>query len=372
MNQQQNRYFVVVAPGLEKLCAGEMSAIGLQPAGDQRGGIEFQGGLRELYLANLRLRTASRILVRLGDVSARDFPTLYQRLSRLPWGRFIKPGTACNIRAASYRSRLSHTGRVAETCRKAITNALGAAENKSEEKQKVFLRIEADQCQVSIDGSGELLHRRGYRASRVAAPLRETLAAGCLLALGYDGSQALVDAMTGSGTFAIEAALIALQRAPGVKRKFAFMDWPKYRPGLWQQLLLEAQREEQSGLTAPIIAVDNNPKAIVAAEQNLAAAGLGGVVQLNYSPMQRLSPPAPTGLILCNPPYGERLGRDAALQALYHDLGQLYAGAFAGWLGAIVCPETPLVQTAGLQLVRQLRFSNGGIPVSLLEKSGKK
>ena len=370
MAEQNNCYFAVTTPGVEQVCARELQLLKLNPNA-QFGGVEFSGGLEELYQANLWLRSAARILVRLGEVTARDFPTLYKKLLRLPWGRFIKPGTPCAVRVVCHRSRLSHSGRVAETTEQAICKSLGAESDPQGNPQQVLVRIEDDRCLVSIDSSGELLHRRGYRLTNVAAPMRENLAAGCLLALGYDGSQSLIDAMTGSGTFAIEAALIALQRAPGANRQFAFMDWPKYRPGLWNQLLQQARQSERSVLTAPIIALDNNPKAIAAAEQNLTAAGLAGRVQLQCLPMQQLMPETAQGLIICNPPYGERLGRTAALQALYRDIGRCYGESFAAWQGALVCPDAELVRSTGLPLEAQLRFSNGGIRVSLLEKPGK-
>ncbi len=183
-----------------------------------------------------------------------------------------------------------HRGRIAATCMAAIGKALGTAGTVGIRPQKIFLRFNADRCLVSIDSSGEHLHRRGYRFARVRAPLRETLAAGCLLACGYDGSLPLVDLMTGSGTFAVEAALIALNRAPGKERDFAFMDWPKYRPGLWRQLLAEAQSEERSGLSQPVVAVDKSDSAIIAARQNLETAGLKGLVQLQCTDFQRFVP----------------------------------------------------------------------------------
>jgi len=369
MRKQVDRYFVVTTPGFENICARELTDLGIQTVNIVHGGVEFEGGLHELYLANLWLRSATRILVRLGDVVARDFPTLFQRLSRLPWGRFVKPGFSCEIRVASRGSRLNHTGRIAEACEAAMTKALGVKGTSTGTAQKIFVRMSDNHCEVSIDSSGELLHRRGYRQARVTAPLRETLAAGCLLACGYNGSLPLLDLMTGSGTFAIEAALIALHRAPGQGRNFAFMDWPKYRSGLWQQLLVEAQREEQSALPSPIYAVDNNPKAIEAAQMNMEMVGLGGAIELSCGHMQQQQPQSSNGLLICNPPYGERLGKNASLKALYHDLGHLYGSVFSHWQGAIICPESELVTVTGLSLSPLIRFTNGGMKVSLLEKS---
>ncbi|MDX2495943.1 MAG: class I SAM-dependent RNA methyltransferase [Desulfuromusa sp.] len=369
MQKQKNDYFVVTAPGFENICARELADLGIQPTNTIRGGVEFEGGLQELYLANLWLRSASRILVRLGGVAARDFPILFQRLSRLPWGRFVKSGSAYEIRVASRGSRLNHTGRIAEVCEAAMTKVLGEKRGTIGSVQKIYLRMNDDRCQVSIDSSGEHLHRRGYRQARVAAPLRETLAAGCLLACEYDGSSPLLDMMTGSGTFSIEAALIALHRAPGKGRDFAFMNWPKYRPGLWRQLLIEAQREEKSTLPSHIIALDNNPKAIAAVQQNLEKIGLDGLIQLSCGNMQQLQPQFPSGLMICNPPYGERLGKNASLKSLYHDLDRLYGNTFADWQGAIICPESELIKSTSTSFAPLLRFSNGGIKVALLKKS---
>ena len=370
MRNSLDSFFVITAPGLEAVCEGELRSLGLHPESTVRGGVEFSGGLRELYLANLWLRSASRILVRLGEVSARDFPTLFKRLSKLPWGRFIKPGTRCEIRAVSHQSRLMHTGRMAEVCQAGIAKSLGRDSTvEGEPVQKIYLRMNDDHCQVSVDSSGEHLHRRGYRHARVVAPLRETLAAGCLLACNYDGSVPFVDLMTGSGTLAIEAALIALKRAPGKERTFAFMDWPKYRAGLWNQLLAEARRGEQTELSAPIFGVDNNLKAIEAVTRNLERIGLDGTIQLTCGQMQEFDSPADHGLVLCNPPYGERLGKNASLQALFHDLGQVYGDKFRLWRGALICPESSLLKRTGLAFLPLLHFSNGGLKVALVEKS---
>lgn len=369
MSNPQQRYFAVTAPGLEQICADELAELGIDGLTVLVGGVEFDGGLRELYLANLQLRSASRILARIGELQARDFPALFKRLLRLPWGRFVKPGSRYEIRASCHRSRLSHSGRVEETCRRAINQALGTNETDGAAVATILLRLDNDRCQVSIDSSGGLLSRRGYRVARGTAPLRENLAAASLLRLGYDGTQPLVDAMTGAGTFAIEAALIALNRAPGKMRTFAFMDWPKYRAGLWQQLLQQAEQTEKTVPAARIVAVDSNPKAIVAAERNLEAAGLSGLVELCCRPMQELVPETRTGLLICNPPYGQRLGQNATLRALYRDIGRVYGETFAGWRGALVCPDNELIRSTGLRFERLCRFSNGGIKVALLEKT---
>lgn len=367
-----NEYFVVTPPGFENLCVGELEDLQLAPGAPLPGGVPFRGSLRELYLANLWLRSASRILVRLGTVTARDFPTLFQRLALLPWGRFVKPGQGCSFRVTSRSSRLVHSARIAETCREAIAKALGEACPEGSPGATILLRLEENCCLVSIDSSGEHLHRRGYCLDRGKAPLRENLAAGCLLASGYDGSRPLIDPMAGSGTFLSEAALIALNRAPGRWRRFAFMDWPKYRPGLWRQLLDEAARQEKAELPALISGNDKQSRAIEVARRNLAAIGLQAAIELQCGRLQQLTAPAAEGLLICNPPYGGRLGAGDDLAILYRDIGRLWRERFAGWQMALLCPPGVLPQSTGLALDPALKFRNGGLKVVLWQKVPEK
>ena len=366
MAQVDDQYFVVTPPGFEEICAREMRALRLADVVVAPGGVSFRGGLEDLYLANLWLRSASRVLVRIGELGARDFPTLYKRLVRLPWGRFVRPGCACQVRVHSRASRLVHSGRIAETCREAIARALGAPEDAQHPGPTVYLRLRENRCQVSVDSSGAHLHQRGYRPFAAAAPLRENLAAGCLLACGYQGTRPLRDLMTGSGTLAIEAALIALRRPPGRDRRFAFMDWPGYRAGLWEQLLIRARQEEKTALAAPIVGCDNNPRAIEAARRNLQAAALDDQVELHCADLRHCPGSRDPGLFVCNPPYGGRLGRHAALRSLYRQLGVLVRSELSAWQGGIICPEQGLIRESGLPLSTRLRFANGGIRVALL------
>lgn len=372
MQENQRDFFVVTPPGTEPICAAEMSALGLLSRQTTHGGISFSGGLRELYLANLWLRTASRVLVRLGTFSARDFPTLYKRLLRLPWGSYIKPEADYRIRVASARSRLNHSDRIAEVCGQAISRALGTtaegASGSAATTQTILLRLAEDQVEVSIDSSGEHLHRRGYRRLRNAAPLRENLAAAALLACAYDGKVPLIDIMTGSGTFVIEAALIALHRPPGRDRAFAFMDWPKFRHGLWQQLLAEAQRHELPHPPRKIVGIDSNPKAIAAAQENIRQAGLASAIDVRQERLQTLTPSTPEGLLVGNPPYGERLGKGTSLQRFYHDLDRLYGETFAPWQGLLLCPQQLVASMKKVRFMPAASFSHGGIKVAALVK----
>ncbi|HMB14729.1 MAG TPA: RNA methyltransferase [Pelovirga sp.] len=372
MKDSSRECFAVTPPGLEAICVQELVTLGLSPREPVTGGVEFCGEIRDIYLANLWLRSANRILVRLGTLTARDFPTLYQRLVRLPWGRYIKPGTACDVRAVSQRSRLLHTGRICAVCREAINKALGSSAVATGPTQMVLLRVNDDQVEVSIDSSGDHLHRRGYRQARSAAPLRENLAAAALLACGYDGTLPLVDMMTGSGTFVIEAGLIAANKAPGISRDFSFMLWPKFREQLWRQLLKVAKEGERDDGYAPIYGVDNNPKAIAAARANVERAELVSGVEVSHGKLQNLVPPGASGLMIGNPPYGTRLGGSTDLRGFYADIEYLCSEVFASWKCALLCPEAVAVQMRKLKLTPVLGFSHGGIRVFLfVGNSGK-
>jgi putative N6-adenine-specific DNA methylase len=357
--------FAVTAPGLETVCAAELRALGIDDVRAVGGGVEFAGGLRELYLANLWLRSASRVVVRVGAVKCSDFPDLYRKTSRLPWGKFLSPTTPVAVRAASHRSRLIHTGRIAATIGEGVDSALGrSAPAEGGVTQQVLARFEDDLCLLSVDSSGELLHRRGYRVETAHAPLRETLAAGLLQLLGWKGDRPLFDPMCGSGTLVIEGALLAGLRAPGMHRSFAFMNWPGYRPGLWEALRTEARRGERSP-DVLLTGCDRDVVAIEAARRNGERAGLGeGVIWDRRELTEQLRRPGP-GLLLCNPPYGERLGRGEDLRPLYRQLGQVCRDSFSEWQVAILCPDERLARATGLPLEKRAGLVNGGIDVAL-------
>lgn len=364
--------FAVAAPGLEGPCATELEQLGFAGIAAAAGGVAFTGGLRELYLASLYLSVASRILARVGEVKARAFPELFQRTVRLPWGRFIRPGMPLQVRAVCHRSRLMHTGRIADTVAEAIAHALGqagpAAPRPGEPVQLVLARFEDDCCLLSVDSSGELLHRRGYREEGGAAPLRETLAAGSLRLLGWDGSIPLADPLCGSGTFVIEAALLAGRRPPGGQRSFAFMHWPKYRPGLWQALQGEAQRAQiRPGVT--LVGSDRDAAVVAQALRNADRAGVDDFVTFSQSELQHLRVSGPPGLVVCNPPYGSRLGADVDLPRFYRSLGKDLPQAFPQWRIALLTPDQELARNTGLPLQSIARLENGGIAIGLYAMS---
>lgn len=371
-HRRTEQFYAVTAPGLEEVCAAELTALGIAPGEISTGGIAFTAKLRELYLANLWLRTATRILVRFAEFQSRDFPDLYRKALRLPWGSFIKAEKAVAFRITCHGSRLNHTTRIAETLESALNQALGRSTNPAATRtQLVLVRIVDDRVMISIDSSGELLHRRGYRQSTTAAPLRETLAAGILVILGWDGSEALADPMCGSGSFLTEGALLARQQAPGLNRSYAFMDWPGYREGLWKLLCDEANRraiEPKVSLTG----ADESPEAITAARDNAERSGNDNYITFTESPLNQHQPRDGSGLVVCNPPYGKRLALDQNAQGFYADLGTELKRIFPGWRKAIICPDPGLVKAAGLPFRQAAKLDNGGLSVGLYVTAARK
>jgi putative N6-adenine-specific DNA methylase len=365
LKKSSEKLFAVTAPGLEAVCAAELMALGMADVQGVTGGVEFTGSLKDLYRANLWLRSASRVLVRVGEVKASDFPELFRKAVRLPWGKFIRPDAGVQVRAVSHHSRLGHTGRIETTVGKAVDRALGRPASPPEARQQIVVRFEKDVALLSVDSSGALLHRRGYRGEAVAAPLRETLAAGILGLLGWDGTVPLADPMCGSGTFLIEGALLAANRAPGLAREFAFLDWPGSRPGLWEVLRSEARAAIRPPVAA-ILGSDRDAGAVAAARRNADRAGVAAWVDFQERDLSRRGPLPGPGLAVCNPPYGKRLGRGSDLRTAFEELGRSCREAFPGWRVAFLCPDERLARATGLHPEPVALLVNGGIRVALM------
>lgn len=363
MKNRPVQIFAVVPPGLEALCERELQQLGIAATRPLRGGVEFVGGLEELYLANLWLRCASRLLVRVGEFHCRDFPAMFRKCRQLGWGQFVRPGQPLTIRVTSRQSRLFHTDRVEQVVREAIAQALGGpADNSELAPIMLVVQVVDDHCLISVDSSGEHLHRRGYRRHAVAAPLRENLAAGLLLHTGWAGDRPLLDPLCGSGTFVIEAALQAADIPPGRQRSFAFMGWPGFRPGLWNNLLDQAERRKAPPTTT-IVGRDLAPAALAAARQNAEAAGVAEWIDWQAGDVMELTVSGDAGLLICNPPYGGRLGEPARLPEWYARLGKTLNQACRDWQLALIVTEPALVSGWGRGMQQQLRFRNGGLEV---------
>jgi putative N6-adenine-specific DNA methylase len=396
--------FAPTAPGLESIAAGELKGLGVR--GNQEvGGVAFGGELERVYEANLWLRTASRIVVRLGQFHASTFYELERHSKKLPWPDFLPESGAVEVRVTCRKSKLYHSDAVAERVLSAIAGSasrnvqLRAASSVGDEDgeegengggegtsagqvrgptQLFIVRIVHDQCEISADSSGELLHRRGYRKEVAKAPLRETLAAAMVLASGWEGQRGapLLDPMCGSGTIPIEAALIARGIAPGLQRDFQFMKWPTFDRDLWNGII-EKARSTQTNPELDIRGADRDAGAISAAMHNAARAGVAGdtgfsVESLSGSIDATEDVAIGEGWILTNPPYGVRVGESKDLRDLYSALGTALKTK-RGWRIGLLTSDAVLAAQMRLPLWSRFATRNGGIAVSFLvsEKSAK-
>lgn len=361
----------ITPPGVEHLTAAELVALGMTPEASEPGGVGFQATLRELYLTNLELRTATRIVVRVAEFPARAFYELERKSKRVPWAEFLTPGAPIRFRVTSRKSKLYHQDAVAERLMTAARGESMAAATDDEEndgatEQLFLVRIVRDVVTISADSSGELLHRRGYRRATGKAPLRETLAAAMLLGAGYDGSRPLLDPFCGSGTIPIEAALLARPIAPGLRRRFAFEQWPGFDRTLGAAVREAALSRVLTAAPALIGGSDRDRGAVEAARGNAERAGVAGDIALRTAPLSELAPSPGPGLLITNPPYGVRVSEGADLRDLYARLGVLFRERASGWTIALLSADPILAGQLGVSTATRWESNNGGIGVRLL------
>jgi putative N6-adenine-specific DNA methylase len=345
----------VCAPGIEGVCANELTAMGIRIRRTMIGGVEFSATDRQIYAANLWLRTANRVVVRIGRFVATTFEQLQGAAADLPWDTWIPDGTTPEFRVTSTSSRLSHTGAIAERLRAVVGRG-------SDPGPLVVVRVIHDRVTVSVDSSGDALYKRGWRQDISLAPLRETLAAAMLLASDWDPATALVDPMCGAGTIAIEGALLASGRPPGGGRSFAFMAWPCFAPGTWASV--RATTPPKVKEMPPIIAVDHDAGAVAAAKANAQRAGVD--IELHCAALSKLESPGGRGMLICNPPYGKRLSASKDLRDLYATLGKVVRARFGSWRVALLVADRRVAEHSGLAFQEAFRSENGGIPIRLL------
>ena len=358
------RLFAVAAPGLEPIVARELTALGEQPSTED-GGVSWEGDFQSLMRANLWLRTASRVVVRMASFKATAFFELEKRAKKLPWKDFLPAGQSAEFRVTSRKSRLYHSDAIAERLRLWVTGTEGPPAAGAD-AQLFVVRVVHDTVEISADASGALLHQRGYRQAVAKAPLRETLAAALLLGAGWTGESALMDPMCGSGTIPIEGALIARRIAPGIQRDFAFCRWPAFDAAAWESVRTGARSGERSA-GVPIVGTDRDAGAVEAAIANAERAGVAADVQFGRAALSAMKAVAGTGLVATNPPYGVRVQGAGDIRNLYAQLGNVLRERFAGWTVAFYSPEARLTSQLGIPVSERFVTTNGGIRVSANE-----
>ncbi|HEU0265904.1 MAG TPA: THUMP domain-containing protein [Geobacterales bacterium] len=307
MAGEKRQYLATAARGLGEVVAQELKALGIEVMGEERHGVRFAGDLRDCYRANLWLRCANRILLPLADVPAATANELYDQIRAIPWQQYLTPEMTLAVSATTHDSFASHSGWLALKVKDAIVDTLrdqcGSRPSVDVRNPDlaVVVHLVKNRCSISLDSSGEGLDRRGYRLERTPAPLRETLAAGLVMLSGWDETVPLVDPMCGSGTIAIEAALRASHRAPGLERSFGFQRWPDFDSQLWQRVLEDA-RQQVVQPVASIIAADLDVASLQIAEANAQRAGVASFITFIRSDMGDLTPPLHQGCSSPTPP----------------------------------------------------------------------
>lgn len=413
-----DKYFAVCARGLEAATAQELKALGAAEIREARSGVEFCAEPEILYRALLGLRTASRVLRPLRDFASANYAMLYDQVRRIPWENYLTPETSfaidCVISGQGRRevlaakpadvqpvrripgrgvitpvirpleapigprhdpTKLEHSHFAALKIKDAIADRMrrerGARPNVNREDPDVRIHalIKDGRCTISLDASGASLHERGYRRSDSGAPLKETLAAGLIQYSGWDADSPFLDPMCGSGTIVIEAAMMALKIAPGLRRaRFGCFGWPEFNRELWDRVVAEVTAERRSVLSFPIVGWDDSPKAIAAARENARIAGVDRFVKFEQKEIGDLEPiGGRPGTVIVNPPYGERLGNVEYLRGDYEIMGDLFKKRMAGWKAGVFTGNPELAKAVGLKPSRKFPLWNGPIECRLLK-----
>lgn len=375
VRSRTHTWLAVCAPGLEQILCAEMTGCGIVPSATEiHGGVEFDGRLETGMTANLLLRTPSRVLVRVASFKGRAVEDIFRETAAIPWEAWIPCDCAVDLQPTIHSSRIESPTLLKTTVQDAMIrrfNNEALAPPRFIDvagAQKVLARLDEDRLTLSLDSSGDLLHRRGWRRKSVAAPIRESLAAAILLAAGYDGAENLVDAMCGSGTFAIEAALIAASVPPAISavepRRFAFMDWPAFPAAAWNHMtgaFSGRSDADPAGNRALIFARDIDPIAIEATRANAASSTVRGHVAFEVADFFAAPPPCPPGLLVLNPPYGLRLDVDSSPAALYRRIARSMQADWRDWRYAIVMPDAALARQWPIPVEHRMDFRHGGL-----------
>ncbi len=373
---RRREYFAVTAPGFENLCLKELQSLELTrlTASEETGGVAFKGRLQDCYIANLSLRTASRILMRIETLHATHFGQLQKKFSQIPWELFLRNDSLPQVHVTTRHCKLYHSRAISERLLTAIatrqkTVEFLAPDKKSENlPQTIHIRGVDDRFIVSIDSSGENLYKRGIKKHGGTAPLRETTAAAALMLAGYTGAEPLVDPMCGSGTFALEAALMAKNTPSGLFRDFAFMGWPSYQHKRWEYLKQQAQKQIVTPKAGLIFASDKNEKACQQLSRCLHQFGLDDTVTVSHADffeIDRNQISEKPGFIAINPPYGRRIGTKRESTELFSRIINRLQKSFKGWQLILLVPGKLSAQNLQLRL-KHYPYWHGGLKLNLM------
>lgn len=337
--------FLVCPPGLEPFLCAEAQNKGFDTPQAVPGGVTVQGGWPDVWRANLELRGAARVLARIGSFMAFHLAQLDKRSRKFPWGDVLRADVPVKVQVTCKASKIYHAKAATERIVTALTDSHGITVS-AEAELVLKVRINDNQVTISMDTSGAALHQRGHKEAVGKAPMRENLAAMFLHQCGYDGTQAVVDPMCGSGTFVIEAAEIAAGLHPGRSRSFAFEQLASFDAGAWEDM---RGNTDVIPTQCRFFGSDRDAGAIRMSTANAARAGVQDAVAFSCHGAAEVRPPeGPPGLVIVNPPYGARIGNKKLLYPLYGTLGKTMLEHFKGWRVGLVTSEPPLAKACGL------------------------
>ncbi|WAR44892.1 bifunctional 23S rRNA (guanine(2069)-N(7))-methyltransferase RlmK/23S rRNA (guanine(2445)-N(2))-methyltransferase RlmL [Methylomonas rapida] len=378
----QYQLFATTPKAMEGILAAEIEALGGQHVQQKLAGVAFVGDLALAYRVCLWSRTANRVFLPLSSFEVKSQQDLYDGVKRINWFEHMKPDDSLAVSFSAKNSpAINNTHFGAQKVKDAIVDQMRAKFNKrpNVDTERPSIRINVylhnETAQLSLDLSGESLHKRGYRDVSIAAPIKENLASAILLRAGWPKVAAqggsLLDPMCGSGTMLLEGAMIAADMAPGLQRDyFGFLGWKKHNAALWQNLLDEAKQRREAGLAKlpVIVGFDQDRRTVATALQHVENAGLSGKIHIEKRDIADASAAEswPKGLIACNPPYGERLGDEEQTAALYRQFGDVLKSRFAGWQAAMIISNPELGFRLGIRSQKPVTFFNGALECKLL------
>ncbi len=373
MDKKNQRFFAPCPRGLEALLAQELTGLGAQDVASGYGGVAFAGDFTLCYRVNLHSRIASRVLWRIGGGEYRDEEDVYQGALSFDWPDFFSVDRTIVVKMTAQKSPLKSleftTLRIKDAVCDRFREATGERPNVDirEPDVRIYAFLTSDTCTLYLDTSGDSLFKRGLRKQAGAAPLNENLAAGMLMLSGWQPGTPLFDPMCGSGTILMEAALMALNIAPGSRRSFGFMKLSNFDAVVWNKLRDAAVAAQRPAEPQAIFGRDLFGDSLRDAQVNLEAAGLSGVVQLKQGNVLEVPAPAESGTIVTNPPYGVRIGEQAELAEFYPKLGDWLKRKCAGWNAYILSADMELPKLIRLAASKRTPLFNGALECRLFE-----
>ncbi len=359
----------VLPQGLEAAGSEELTDLGAHSVKPGRRAVSFEADMACLYRMHLQARLPFRVLRQVASFPCQGRDDLYDGIRQaLDWERWLHPSMTFRVDVTGTAPGLNHSHFTALQVKNALVDAQRdlwgerSSIDLDDPDLSLHLHLGRGVAELSLDGSGGSLHRRGYRAAMGAAPLKENLAAGLIRLTGWDGITPLVDPCCGSGVLLIEAALAALQQAPGLERRFALEGWADFQPELWEKEVDRARQRRRRDLTLPLLlGIEADPVIADQAHANVEAAGLSGIIRITTSPFEDETLPDGPGVLVCNPPYGQRIGDEQELDALYSALGQFVRREASGWQLWLLSGNPKLTGALRLKASRRIPVSNGGI-----------